>query len=216
LSLGFGTKQTPIDHIKDAEKEAEEYVLKRKLLESKSHHSAIINSIMATLYAKSQETEAHAERIASLSKMIGEKLQLSQKDMDHLHLLSMLHDIGKIGVDDWILNKPDKLSQEEWAMMKKHTEIGYNIAMSTPDLQTAAEYILSHHERWDGNGYPRGLSGENIPLLSRILAVADAYDAMTSGRPYSKALSSEDAIAEIERNAGTQFDPKMLKCLFKQ
>jgi len=119
----------------------------------------------------------------------------------------MLHDIGKIGIDDKILNKPGKLTEEEWAIMKRHPEIGYRIARASHKLARIADYILTHHERWDGAGYPKGLKGEDIPLLSRILAVADAYDAMTEDRVYRKAMSKEQAVEEIRRNAGTQFDP---------
>ncbi len=191
------------------EKNAEEYLKKRKLLESASHFNAIIASLQATVNAKSQETEEHCERIYSMSKMIGEKLGLPSSDMDNLQLLSLLHDIGKVGIPDSILNKPDKLSEEEWDLMKTHTEIGFRIAKSTLELESIAKYILCHHERFDGKGYPQGLSGENIPLLSRILAVADSYDAMTSERIYSKAISQEEAIAEIKKNAGTQFDPEI-------
>lgn len=141
--------------------------------------------------------------------MIGEKIGLSQNNMDQLHLFSMLHDIGKIAIDDRILNKPGKLTSEEWMEMKKHPEIGYRIAMSTIELKSSAEFILTHHERWDGKGYPQGLSGEEIPLLSRILGIADAYDAMTEDRVYRKAMAHEEAVAEIIKNKGTQFDPQL-------
>lgn len=211
LSIGFGSKQTKEQSIEEVEKEAEENMYKRKLLERKSHHSTIISSVMATLYARSQETEEHAERIAEFSNKVGKYLRLSQHSLDELHLFSMLHDIGKVGIDDRVLNKPGKLSDAEWIIMKKHPEIGYRIAMSAPELESIAEYILSHHERWDGTGYPRGLKGEDIPLLSRILAVVDAYDAMTENRIYRKALTKEEAIEEIRKNAGEQFDPKIVQ-----
>jgi HD-GYP domain-containing protein (c-di-GMP phosphodiesterase class II) len=123
----------------------------------------------------------------------------------------MLHDIGKIGIDDRILNKPGKLSEEEWVIMKKHPEIGYRIAISLPELSSVAEYILTHHERWDGKGYPKGLIGEEIPLLSRILAVADAYDAITEERVYRKKRSREEALEEIMNHSGTQFDPAIVE-----
>ncbi len=207
MSLGFGTKRSIDETIELAAKEAEEYMYNRKLLNRKSSHSTILSSIMTTMYERSQETEEHAERLSRLSKKIGERLQLPQKTLDELEVFAMLHDIGKVGIDDRILNKPGKLNEEEWAVMKRHPEIGYRIAVSSPELEPIAAYILSHHERWDGNGYPQGLKGECIPLLSRILAVSDAYDAMTEDRVYRKALSKEQAIEEIKKNAGTQFDP---------
>jgi len=138
-------------------------------------------------------------------------LNLMEKDIGELQLLGMLHDIGKIGIDNKILNKPGTLTEDEWVIMKRHPEIGYRIAMASHKLARIADYILAHHERWDGSGYPKGLKGEDIPLLSRILAVADAYDAMTEDRVYRKAMSKEQAIEEIRRNAGIQFDPLIAK-----
>jgi HD-GYP domain-containing protein (c-di-GMP phosphodiesterase class II) len=167
------------------------------------------------MYAKSQETEEHAERIKNLAQMVGKEIGLPQEKLDELALLATLHDIGKVGIDEKILNKPGKLSKEEWKEMKKHPEIGYRIAMASPELMTVAEYILAHHERWDGKGYPRGLKGEEIPLLARIIAITDAYDAMMSDRPYRKAISKEEALAEIKANAGTQFDPKFAEFFVK-
>ena len=211
LSLGYGVKQNSDGNIEETEKSAKVFMDKRKLLEKKSHHNTILTSIMATMYARSNETEEHAQRLAQLSKMIGENMHLSQASLDELQLLSMLHDIGKIGIDDRILNKAGSLTIDEWVSMRKHPEIGYMIATSSPDFAPIAEYVLSHHERWDGTGYPRGLCGDEIPLLSRILAVVDAYDAMTEDRVYRKALSKESAIEEIRINAGTQFDPNVAR-----
>lgn len=146
-----------------------------------------------------------------LAKKIGSLLNLSEIDLDHLELLATLHDIGKIGISEQILNKPGKLNDAEWFEMRKHPEIGYRIALSTSNLAPIAEYILCHHERWDGTGYPQKLAGTNIPLLSRILTVVDSYDAMTQDRAYRKAMSHEDAMAEIQINSGTQFDPQIVK-----
>ncbi len=189
------------------EKQAEDDMIRHKLLQRKSYHSAVLSSIMAALYASSQETEAHAKRIAFLSEMIGNRLNLPGKMLDELRLFSMLHDIGKVGIDDHILNKAGSLSDEEGGIMRRHPELGFRIAKSSPELESVAEYILTHHERWDGTGYPQGLRGDEIPLLSRILAVADAYDAMTQDRVYRRALTKEAALEEIRSNAGTQFDP---------
>lgn len=209
LALGFGTLDKPDQSLRDAEKEAEDYVNKNKLFQGKSYHSALLSSITATLHEHSQETEAHAQRLWETCRKIGGRLQLSQQSLEDLHLFSRLHDVGKVGVDDGILNKPEKLTPEEWRVMQKHPEVGYRIAMSAPELAGVAEYILCHHERWDGSGYPLGKVGDEIPLFSRILAVADAYDAMTTDRIYRDSLAKEDAIKEIMTHAGTQFDPRI-------
>lgn len=209
ISLGCSSKISKAQSFNKVIREAEEKMYQHKLLQNKSLHSSLISSMKSALYAKSQQTEEHAQRIIEISKAIGVNMDLSDAQLNELALLSTLHDIGKIGISDNILNKPGKLTPEEWIDMKKHPEIGFRIAMSTPDLVPIAEYILTHHERWDGSGYPQGIKGEEIPLLSRIIAVADAYDAMTADRPYRKALSNEIAIQEIMKNAGTQFDPKI-------
>lgn len=209
ISIGGSTKLTQEDDLSDVVREAEANMARRKLFDQKSHHNAVLSSIMATLFARSFETDEHAKRIGDLCANVGAKLKLSHDDIDRLRLFAYLHDIGKIGISDQILNKPGPLTAEEFIVMKTHPEIGYRIAMSSPDFASIAELILTHHERWDGSGYPNHLAGERIPLLSRILAVADAYDAMTEDRVYRKALSSADAMEEIRKNAGTQFDPKI-------
>ena len=211
ISLGYGTMESPDDEYPDALRVAEDYMYQRKTLVDKSPHSSILKSITTTMQARSFETESHAERLVQITRNIGTAMGLGEQELDLLHMLSKLHDIGKIGISDQILNKPGKLTDEEWTEMRKHPEIGYRIASASPALSVVAEAVLTHHERWDGKGYPRGLSGEAIPLVSRILAVADAYDAMTEQRPYRDPLSPEEAFAEIERCAGTQFDPSVAR-----
>lgn len=211
VSIGHSTKETEDQQIQVVMTEADEYLRRHKMLNQNSSHSAIVASIMATLYAKSQETEEHGQRLGKLCLMLGKQLDLSQAELDDLQLLSKLHDIGKVGIDDHILNKPGKLSQEELEIMKQHSEIGYRIAMTTPQLRHIAEHIMYHHERWDGTGYPLGLKGDETPIASRIISIADAFDAMTQDRVYRKALSKEDALKEIEQHAGTQFDPYIAK-----
>ena len=211
ISLGFATKETEAQSLNGIVKIAEDFMYKRKLLEHKSSHSVIISSIKATMQERSHETQEHAERLTYLSKELGKSMNLTQQELDELELLATLHDIGKVGIADRILNKPDKLTAEEWIEMKKHSEIGYRIAMSSPDIAPIAEFILSLHERWDGAGYPQGMSGAEIPLLSRIVSVVDAYDAMTEDRPYRKAMAEAEARGELHRNAGIQFDRKIVE-----
>ena len=211
VSLGFALKTTSEEKLDDIMKDAEDSMYRNKLLQSKSLHSSILSSLKSTLFVKSQETEEHAIRLVILSHKLGERLRFTDKQLDELELLSMLHDIGKIGISDTILNKPAPLSEEEWLIMKKHPEIGYRIAMSIPELAPIADYILCHHERWDGAGYPQGLKAQEIPLPARIIAIADAFDAMTSDRPYKLSIPKEAALDELQRNAGKQFDPNLVQ-----
>jgi putative nucleotidyltransferase with HDIG domain len=180
---------------------------RRKLLKHQSIRSTLLATIKELLFSKSNETMDHADRMASLAKELGSQLGLNEADMDALELMATLHDLGKIGINNNILSKPEKLNDAEWVEIRKHPEIGYRIALTIPELQDIAGYILSHHERWDGKGYPEGLSGREIPYISRIISVVDAYDAMTEQRPYRKNRTQQEAAEEILRNAGTQFDP---------
>lgn len=207
ISLGHATKVKAEETFDKVFRVAEENMYRRKMLDYKSQHSSIIASIKTTMVEKSNETEAHAERMAELSKKLGYALGLTEKEIDELELLSTLHDIGKVSVDDRILTKCGKLTEDEWREIKRHPEVGFRITQTVPELKHISEYILCHHERWDGQGYPQGLSGESIPLLSRILALVDSYDAMTNDRVYRKAMSKEAAIFEVRKNSGTQFDP---------
>ena len=194
---------------------AEDFMYRHKLLESRSYRSSVISSLKKMLYEKSFETEEHAMRLTGLCADAGRLMGLSQSDLNDLELFSMLHDIGKIVVKDSVLLKPSKLTEDEWTEMRKHCEIGYRIAQSAPELSHVADYILCHHEHFDGSGYPQGLKGTQIPLLARILSVADSYDAMVNDRYYRKALSKDAAIAELKRCAGTQFDPDIVKVFLK-
>jgi PAS domain S-box/diguanylate cyclase (GGDEF) domain len=211
VSLGCAVKSHAEEPLHQVIQQAEEWMYHQKLLEGKSYRNSIINTLLATLYEKSMETEEHAQRLIRYCQEIGKKLGFSDEVLNELSLLAVLHDIGKVGIHQSVLQKPGPLSPEEWKEMERHPEIGYRIAQNTPELVNVSEYILSHHERWDGTGYPRGLKGEEIPLNCRILAVADAYDAMTNDRVYRKALSRGEAMEELARNAGTQFDPGVVK-----
>ncbi len=146
-------------------------------------------------------------RMCDLAVKLGNAVGLHENKLDELKLLAVLHDIGKIAIPDSILFKPGKLTDEEWKIMKTHPEIGYRIAVLSPELIPIAEAILTHHERWDGKGYPKGLWGVDIQVTSRIISIVDTFDAMTHKRVYKDALSEEEALREIEHCAGNQFDP---------
>lgn len=210
IALGYATKREPDDSLEKIIMLAEDLMYRRKLLEQKSLHNDYLTYIKTTMFEKSNETEEHAERLVKLSKKLGHEMGLSEEDLDELELVATLHDIGKISVDKNILTKTGRLTDAEWREIKKHPEVGYRIANSTFGLSHIAEYILCHHEHWDGGGYPLGLAGTDIPLLSRIITVVDAYDAMTQDRAYRKALPSDAAVDEIKRNSGTQFDPDIV------
>jgi len=170
-------------------------------------------SLEKTLWTRSHETREHCQRMQQIARMIGQAVNLPDSEMDNLLLLASLHDIGKIAIPNSILDKSGALSPEEWEVIKKHPETGYRIGLSSPDMAPIAEAILHHHERWDGRGYPLGLRGTDIPLISRIIAIADTYDVMTNGRPYQRSFSPEEVRREIERCAGSQFDPQMVRVI---
>ena len=157
------------------------------------------------------ETQEHTDRVAQYAYKIGKELDFSISDLDELYLVANFHDIGKIGINEDILLKPSKLTSEEFEIMKTHCEKGYRIINALGELENVAKCVLTHHEKYDGTGYPLGLSKEDIPLISRIISVADSYDVMTTERPYKKAMSKTEAIAELKRCSNTQFDPKIVE-----
>ena len=181
----------------------------KKLLDDDSTHSQTITSLVRALRESDSDTEAHVKRTQRMGRELGKRFGLSDLEMSQLSLLCLLHDIGKVGIPLEILNKPGKLTPEEWEVLKTHSLKGYQIAVSSWELRDIAEMILYHHERWDGKGYPSGLAGNEIPFLSRVISVVDSFDAMVNNRSYRKAISIEDAKAEMKRCSGTQFDPVM-------
>ncbi len=168
---------------------------------------SIVFSIIKILSLHNEYTKKHSINVAKIASGIAAQMGLNENEIDIVYWTGLLHDIGKILISDRILNKDDKLTKEEWAIIKKHPVWGYETLNENESLREIAKYVLYHHERWDGKGFPGGIKGKDIPLISRILSVADAYDAMTNKRPYREALSKPEAIGEIEKNSGTQFDP---------
>lgn len=191
-------------------KEADNNMYREKLHRSQSIRSTIVQTLMKTLEARDLVYDGHVDRLQELVTALGMAAGLSERRLDDLRLLAKFHDIGKVGVPDRILFKPGPLTPEETLEMQRHCEIGHRIAVASPDLAPIADWILKQHEWWNGEGYPLGLAGQDIPLECRILAIADAYDAMTSDRPYRKAMTHEQALAELRRCAGTQFDPRLV------
>lgn len=211
ISFGASTKKNTGQDMDSVIREAEDRMYGRKLLERQSISSSIISSLERTLQEKSQETEEHTFRMKEMALKMGNILELSEDKLNELSLLASLHDIGKVVISNDILMKKGKLTKKEWEMMKRHPEVGCNICSSSPQLLVIADAVLSHHEWWNGSGYPRGLKGEEIPLTARIISIVDAYDVMTHDRAYKKAVSKDAALNELKRCSGTQFDPNLIE-----
>ncbi len=211
LVMGVATKTSGDKDLEQLLGEAERKMYQHKLEESRSEKSAVLKALLKALEQKSYETKEHTRRMQEIAEKIGSRLQLPKSEQKRLSLLITLHDIGKINLPEELLTKEAPLTAEEWKKVREHPEAGYRIARATEEFAHVAEEILSHHERWDGKGYPRGLQGEEIPLLARITAIADAYEVMTRHRPYQEALSWEEVAREFEKGAGNQFDPELIE-----
>ncbi|MEI8215960.1 MAG: HD domain-containing phosphohydrolase [Eubacteriales bacterium] len=216
ISFGFETKNSEEENIQRIFKDAEDDLYRKKLYESTSMRSQTIDLIMSTLYEKNNREMLHSKRVSEICKSIATKMNLHKEIVNQIKTAGLMHDIGKIGIDENILNKKEKLNNSEIKEINKHSEIGYRILSSVNEFSEIADHILEHQERWDGTGYPKGLKGEEISMQGRIIAIADAYDAMTSQRTYGKILSEDEAISEIKRCAGFQFDPGIAKIFIEK
>lgn len=213
LSIAYGYSYHD-KGIVDTEKmyqEADNNMYQNKLLKSQSNRSHVVNSLMKALEVRDYITEGHADRMENMAIELGYALELAPAQIDRIALLAKFHDIGKVGIPDAILNKPSRLTEEEYSIMKTHSQIGERIAVESGELKEIAHLILKHHEKYDGTGYPLGIKELEIPVECRILGIVDAFDAMTNDRPYRKALSIEEAISELIRCSGTQFDPELVE-----
>jgi len=215
ISFGYAVKYNNGYDMSIVMKQADDMMYKEKLSISRSVKNRTVNIILQSLYVKNPSEREHSMGVSRLADKLGVILCLGNSDIIDLRVLGQIHDVGKITIEDGILNKPDKLTEAEYEIVTRHSEKGYQIIKASPELMYLAEEVLSHHERYDGTGYPRGLKREEIPKLARILAVADAIEAMLSDKPYRKALTMEQIIQELRVNAGTQFDPEVVEASFK-
>lgn len=216
VSFGWETKTDRTEKIQEIIKKADDNMYKRKLYESPGMRSKSIDIILRTLHEKNKREEEHSKRVARFCERMGKTLGLSADEITVLITAALLHDIGKIAIDDKILSKPGRLTDCERKEIRRHSEVGYRILSSASEMTEIAEYVLAHHERWDGKGYPKGLRGTDIPLQSRIIAIADAFDAMTSVRNYRNTLSEEKVVEELINNSGIQFDPHLVKIFIEK
>jgi len=211
LSIGLAVAPDAEKSLHEVFRHADDLMYRDKLYRSTRARNKSVQALLAALDERDYITQGHAQRLENLCRKIGEKVKLSSSQLADLALLAQVHDLGKVGIPDRILFKEGSLTAEEWNVMRLHPEKGYRIAITSSDLSEVADLILKHHEKWDGSGYPIQLKGEEIPIECRILAIVDAYDAMTNDRPYSKARSKEEALEEIRRSVGTHFDPQLVE-----
>ncbi len=211
LGIGLAVKDSEDRDIYEVLNEADQNMYSSKLANKEYAKNKMIKSLLDSLRSKSKENLNHARRMVKIAQQFGNKLGLKNSDLKKLKLLASLHDIGKVSVPEEILNKPEDLNEEEWEIVKQHCERGYRIILPTEKYMFIAEEVLCHHERWDGEGYPQGLAGKDIPYLARVISIIDAYDVMTNDQPYKQAISRQAALEEIESCAGSQFDPDMVE-----
>lgn len=216
IAVGYATKTIQSQNILEVQKVADNNMYREKLKHGKVMKGKLLETIMGSMQQKFPKEEEHHQHVADFAKRIGYSLGLKEDALHRLYMAGKLHDIGKIALPHEILMKPGPLSYEEYEVIKKHAEISYQIIKSVEEYGYFAEDVLYHHERYDGTGYPEGLRGEEIPLHSRILCVADAYEAMTNERPYSTIRTPEEAAAELCAHSGTQFDPEIVQVFVQE
>ncbi|MFA5447814.1 MAG: HD domain-containing phosphohydrolase [Sphaerochaeta sp.] len=211
LSFGWAARQSLGESVNQTLNRADAMMAQNKIYESASAKSKSIGLLMNSLFAKSRRESSHSRRVGALCAFLAQQLDLSAREVNRIRTAGLMHDIGKIGISETILNKPGSLNDEQWQEMRRHPEIGYRVLNAVSEFSDLALAILEHHERWDGSGYPRGLKGERISYQARIIAIADSYDAMTSERSYRSPISKEAAREEIWKNRGILYDPDIVQ-----
>ena len=209
LTISDGISQS----LEDTYHAAAGLMYKDKLKRSKEARSTIIEALLASLFKREGMNEESSEKVQELCMILGQQAGLDDEQMADLMLLAQVCELGKVTIPEEILSKPGKLSDQEWDVVKQHAEKGYRIASASPELANIAELLLRHHEHWDGNGYPLGLQGEENPIECRILLLVSAYCTMISPRSYAETMDKKEALQEVARCAGTQFDPKLCDML---
>ena len=209
MAMGFEVIHSVTDNIREILTEAENHMYRHKITENSSQKSKTIDVIMNALYAKNDRELYHSKRVSKICAEFAKELSWDENDIKEIEVAGLLHDIGKIGIPEVILNKEGKLTDLEWREIMKHPEVGFRILSSVNEFSKMSIYVLEHQEKWNGTGYPRKMSGNSISIQARIIALADAYDAMTSKRPYRETMTKDQALVEIKKYSGTQFDPQL-------
>jgi len=211
VSFGIGVKEFSEQNVFEILKSAEDSMYNSKMRGSDSKKKAVIQSLYISLIENNEFETSHSIAVASISGQMAELLGFDQDAIEEIKLAGKFHDIGKITIDRSIYLKEGKLTEIEWSSIIQHSEVGYRLLSTSREYYNLAKYIRYHHEKWDGTGYPKKLKSEEIPIESRLIAIADAYDFMIADKPYGKSLTTDEAIIEIKQSAGTHFDPELVK-----
>jgi diguanylate cyclase (GGDEF)-like protein/PAS domain S-box-containing protein len=216
VSIGWATKTEDSEPAADTLKRAEDLLYRKKVVENVDTRNVIIHMILQALFARSPAEALHAEKVGYISHHLAKALHLSPREVEDAGKAGRVHDIGKIACSQQVLLRTSTLTDAERTELRRHPETGYRVLSTSTEFASVADIVLSHHERWDGTGYPKGLRGEDIPLLARILAVADAYTDMVSPRPYRPARTHRAAVEELMQCSGSQFDPEVVRCFVEK